>query len=84
MRNRKPYEDDDGRTIVDMSEVDPMPTLLPRFKRKREAEPSSRQPMSKEDRRVILVSAVGAALLIGAVFVVAAAVVIGLMIAAWT
>ena len=84
MRNRKTYDDDDGRTIVDMSEVDPMPMMLPRFKKKQEPAPSSQQPMSKEDRRVIAVSAIGAALLIGAVFVVAAAVVIGLMLAAWT
>ena len=30
MAVKKTYEDDDGRTIVDMSEVDPMPVLLPR------------------------------------------------------
>ena len=28
MRKERQFEDDDGRTIVDMSEVDPMPVLL--------------------------------------------------------
>ena len=83
MAKKKTYDDDDGRTVADMSDVDPMPMLLPRF-RKGKQEPSSEQPMSKEDRRAVLFGALGATLLIGAVFVAAAAIVILLMQIAWS
>ena len=72
MAVKKNYEDDDGRTIVDMSEVDPMPVLLPRFRRRKD-EVSSEHEMSKEDRRAVMLGAIGAVLLIGGVFIVAGA-----------
>jgi hypothetical protein len=84
MSKKKVYDDDDGRTIVDMSEVDPMPMLLPRFKRGEQEQSPTSQQFSKEDRRAILFGSVGAALLIGAIFVAAAAIVICLMLFAWT
>ena len=83
MRNRKTYDDDDGRTIVDMSEVDPMPVLLPRFRRRKD-EVSSEHEMSKEDRRAVMLGAIGAVLLIGGVFIVAGAIVIFLMTKIWS
>ena len=84
MSKKKVYDDDDGRTIVDMSDVDPMPMLLPRFKKgKQEQSPTSRE-FSKDDRRAVVIGAMGAALLIGAIFVAAAAIVICLMLFAWT
>ena len=79
MAKKKNYDDDDGRTIVDMSDVDPMPMLLPRFRRKEKAQ----SEMSKEDRRAVLLGSIGAVLLIGAVFVAAAAIVIWVMTLVW-
>ena len=83
MAKKKTYEDDDGRTIVDMSEVDPMPVLLPRFRRRKD-EPTSEHEMSKEDRRAVMLGAIGAVLLIGGVFIVAGAIVIVLMTNFWS
>ena len=57
MRKERQFEDDDGRTIVDMSEVDPMPVLLPRFRRRKD-EPTSENQMSKEDRRAVMLGAI--------------------------
>ncbi len=85
MANKKVYDDDDGRTIVDMSDTEMMPLLFPRPKRRREqTQSSSGQDLSRDDRRVIVFSAIGSALLIGAIFVAAAAIVIALMLWAWT
>ena len=83
MRKERQFEDDDGRTIVDMSEVDPMPVLLPRFRRRKDEEPSGQQ-MSKEDRRAVMLGAIGAVLLIGGVFIVSGAIVIFLMTKIWS
>ena len=80
MAKKRTYDDDDGRTIVDMSEVDPMPMLLPRFRRK---EQPSENEMSKEDRRAVLLGSIGAVLLIGAIFIAAAALVIFVMTQIW-
>lgn len=83
MSNRKDYDDDDGRTIADMSEVDPMPMLLPKRPR-REQQPVSESELSRQDRRAILLGSIGAVVLIAAIFLVAAFIVICLMLAAWT
>ena len=81
--SRKHDFEDDGRTVVDMSEVDPMPVLLPRFRRRND-DPPSEQQMSKEDRRAVMLGAIGAVLLIGSVFIVAGAIVIFLMTKIWS
>ena len=83
MRKEREFEDDDGRTIVDMSEVDPMPMLLPRFRQQKNAPPSESE-MSREDRRAVMLGAIGAVLLIGGVFIVAGAIVIFLMTKIWS
>ena len=83
MKKEREFEDDDGRTIVDMSEVDPMPVLLPRFRRRKDEAPSEHE-MSKEDRRAVMLGAIGAVLLIGGVFIVAGAIVIFLMTKIWS
>jgi hypothetical protein len=67
-----------------MSEVDPMPMLLPRFRKREQEQSPTSQQFSKEDRRAILFGSMGAALLIGAIFVAAAAIVICLMLLALT
>ena len=82
MKKNHDFEDD-GRTVVDMSEVDPMPVLLPRFRRWKDEAPSTQQ-MSKEDRRAVMLGAIGAVLLIGGVFIVAGAIVIFLMTKIWS
>ena len=82
MKKNHDFEDD-GRTVVDMSEVDPMPVLLPRFRRRKD-EPTSEHEMSKEDRRAVMLGAIGAVLLIGGVFIVAGAIVIFLMTKIWS
>ena len=83
MKKDRKFDDDDGRTIVDMSEVDPMPVLLPRFRRRKDEAPSTQQ-MSKEDRRAVMLGAIGAVLLIGGIFIVAGAIVIFLMTKIWS
>ena len=83
MAKKKTYDDDDERTVVDMSEVDPMPVLLPRFRRRKD-EPTSEHEMSKEDRRAVMLGAIGAVLLIGGIFIVAGAIVIFLMTKIWS
>ena len=80
---KKQYDDDDGRTIVDMSEVDPMPLLLPRFRRLRDDEARQEQQMSRDDRRAVLMGSIGAVLLIGGIFIAAAAIVIFVMTKIW-
>jgi len=76
---KKTYDDDDGRVIADMSDLDRQPMLLPRFRRKKEESDPDAQQMSKEDRMVIIKSAIGASLLIGGIFIAAGALVIWIM-----
>ncbi len=79
-RKKKTYDDDDGRTIVDMSGVDPMPTFIPRLPRDKKPvkPPEEQQEIAPEDRftkeegRAYVFGALGAALLIGGIFVLAA------------
>ena len=35
-RNERIYEDDDGRTIADMSGIEPQPMLIPRIRKRRD------------------------------------------------
>ena len=73
------YDDDDGRVVADMSGVERQPMVLPRFRRRKdEPEPEGEQ-MSREDRMVILKSAIGASLLIGGIFIAAGALVIWIL-----
>ena len=82
MKKNHDFEDD-GRTVVDMSEVDPMPLLLPRFRRRKEEAPSENE-MSRDDRRAVMLGAIGAVLVIGGIFIVAGAIVIFLMTKIWS
>ena len=76
---KKSYDDDDGRVVADMSGVERQPMVLPRFRRRKdEPEPEGEQ-MSREDRMVILKSAIGASLLIGGIFIAAGALVIWIL-----
>ena len=83
MKKERKFDDDDGRTIVDMSEVDPMPMLLPRFRRRKDEEAAHQSEMSRQDRRAVLMGAMGAVLLIGGIFIAAGAIVIFIMTKIW-
>lgn len=87
---KQSYDDDDGRTIADMSDVGQTPMLLPRLpKRKKEkADGQERSPqpelqLTDEERRSYIGGALGAALLLGGVFIAAGAVVILLLTLLW-
>ena len=84
------YNDDDGRTIADMSGLERQPMLLPRLpKRKKENAGGAEQAiqpelqLTDEERRSYIGGALGAAALIGGVFIAAGAVVILLLTLLW-
>ena len=89
---KKSYDDDDGRTIVDMSELETPPLFLPRLpRRKKNREPieeseskSAELNMTGSERRATVFAALGAALLIAGVFAAAAAGLIAFLIFVWT
>ncbi|MBR6545514.1 MAG: hypothetical protein IKT72_01090 [Clostridia bacterium] len=81
---KKSYEDDDGRTVADMSELERMPLFLPRFPKRKKGEGESELQMSRSERRATVLAALGAALAIAAVFAVAIAGIIALLILLWT
>lgn len=85
---KTPFEDD-GRTIADMSGVE-RPGLF--SSRNRDVEPEAEredrawenQPISKKDSRMYAAGALTAGLIIAAVFILAGAIVIAIMLAVWT
>ena len=87
------YDDDDGRTIADMSGLERQPILLPRLpKRKKEnaaatpEDAGAQQPelqLTAEERRSYMAGAVGAGLLIAGIFIAAAAIIITLLLLLW-
>ncbi|HIT02434.1 MAG TPA: hypothetical protein IAC21_06405 [Candidatus Enterenecus merdae] len=90
-RKRKGYDDDDGRTVADMSGVFPqrmwMPGRPPGPGTDRGAQKTGRQEDGEEitgrERRWYVLGALKAALLIAAVFLVAFGLLIALLIAVW-
>lgn len=96
-KDNSPEAEDDGRTIADMSGVEPASSSMfgfRSFRRRRdgreendpELEARRRQAaeMSGKDTFRFILGAVGAGLLIGGVFIAAFGAVIWLMITAWT
>ena len=86
----KKYDDDDGRVIADMSDL-PSQSILgawfglrgrQRQKPEEELRPS-REELSGEDRRVVMLAAIRAALSIGLVYVVIFAAVIAILLFVW-
>ncbi len=71
-KQRKRYDDDDGRVIASMN-VDGMPWYQrsERFERKKRAQASDFSDLTKEETREILKGAMKAALLIAGVFILA-------------
>ena len=89
---KRTYDDDDGRTIVDMSAVErprmfgTMFRPLPSNEGKREPEAKKDVPESditKKERRSYIFGALGAALMIGAVFAIVFAIAIIIMLTVW-
>ena len=75
-KNKKQYDDDDGRTIADMSDVSTPPLIVPEFrKRNRDEEPENKKTgdfqMTGSERRAFIGGALGAVLAIGSVFAIA-------------
>lgn len=100
MARRRVYDDDDGRTIADMSGLERPRLIVPRHwdnvskptaaptPEQEEACPRPWEPvadeLSSEDRRVYILAAVGSGLLIGGIFILAAVLLILAMLALWT
>ena len=89
---KKSYEDDDGRTIVDMSQVD-RPAMLgfrrdlrpeQRPRERKESRPWEEEaPISHKERRMYALGALKAALLIGLAYLAGLALIIFLLIQLW-
>ena len=85
MRKNRTYDDDDGRTIADMSGISRQPVFLPRFPengRRTASRPAPQPPrependrpwedtgLSKEEQMWYMLGAIKAALLIALVFI---------------
>ena len=92
---RKPreYEDDDGRTVADMSEVRRRNLFIPqtnprmeeskRGDRKVESGASQNPPLNRKETRSFIFGALSAGLLIALVFIVALGLAIALMLFFW-
>lgn len=97
-RNERIYEDDDGRTVADMSGIEPQPMLIPRIRKRRDradfrepgAPAANDRPwdtsgeLSREERNAAIGGALKAGLLIGGVFLIAGALAILAMQALWS
>lgn len=97
-RRKKVYDDDDGRTIADMSGLSPQPLFIPRLPsgtkkpepRREETEEEERpwekdrNTVSKEERWWYMLGALKAALLIALAFIVGLGLCIVLLIWLWS
>ncbi len=81
-KNKKKYDDDDGRTIADMSDISRTPILVPQLDKlsgrneennenEEKTENEFKIEMTGDERRAYIGGALGAALAIGSVFAVA-------------
>lgn len=84
-RRDRVYDDDDGRTIADMSDVYSGPVLIPRRRRNRHTEPPkpSEGDWGPQDRKVYIFAALRAALMIALVYAVGFGLLIGLLLLIW-
>lgn len=91
-KDKKKYEDDDGRSIADMSGIDRPSLFIPRKHPTKGAEhdkssgndrPWENNSMTKKERRLYVFGALGAALLIGLVFAIGIGLIIWFMTVAW-
>lgn len=88
-RRNKVYDDDDGRTIADMSDVTGPSMFLPRRSGRRQepeaqtASSGTQQDWDPKDRRLYIFGALLAALLIALVYAVGFGLIIGLLLLIW-
>lgn len=85
MKKKRKYDDDDGRTIADMSDIGGAPRFAGgRLAGKAPDDMSdSKMPyveMSKKDRRIWIFAAMKAGLLVALVYIIGAVLLIGLII----
>ena len=91
---RRVYEDDDGRTIADMSGIERQPMIVPRLPKREKKKPievpeepvpeQEPDPVPKHERRALVLGAMSATTLIALIFIIAAAAVIGLLLLVWS
>ena len=96
-RNERIYEDDDGRTVADMSGLEPQPMLIPRTHKRRNRadfrEPDTPEAndrpwdtsgeLNREERNAAVRGALTAGLLIALAFLAGGALLILAMQALW-
>lgn len=80
-KKQKKFDDDDGRTIADMSYVSRQPIIIPKFnqfkdnkntnKEEKEKNPWEDDSLSKQERRPFILGVLGATLLISSIFAIA-------------
>ena len=83
MKNKKQYDDDDGRTIADMSGVERPALFTFRPPHDKPDVTGNKTPLSKDETRGVILGALGAALLIGGVFIAAGALFIWFLTTVW-
>lgn len=83
---KKRFDDDDGRTVADMSGVERQPLIVPRFPdKKKDRTPaddggSGLNGFSKDEKRGIVLGAMSATALIALVFIAVGAIAIALIL----
>lgn len=90
MSRKRVYDDDDGRVIADMSGVERPRLLIPRLRRGQSGPPEQtgekqdwESSFTPDERRMAVLGALKAALLIGLVFIVGLGAAILLMVLFW-
>ena len=84
MRKREPFEDD-GRTIADMSGIEPQPTIVPRRKPCKEPETNSGEglELTRKEKRWAVLGAMKAVLLIAGAYLLGLGILLGLLFLIW-
>ena len=90
-RKKRVYEDDDGRTIADMSAVEGPSLFVPRSPGVKKAPPQPETPdrpwedsgMSPKERRMYVLGAMKATMLIGLAYIGGLGLVIALLLWLW-
>ena len=96
-RNERIYEDDDGRTVADMSGLEPQPMLIPRIHKRRDRadfrEPDAPEAndrpwdtsgeLNREERNAAIGGALKATLLICGVYLLGLLALLALLFTLW-
>ena len=92
-REPREYEDDDGRTVADMSEVHHRNLFIPRSNphqesperenEKNESTSNHNPPLNRKETRSFIMGALSAGLLIALVFIIGLGLAIAIMLLIW-